>query len=214
MSDKGVASMKNPLHYQLSEYDCGPTSMLNAMSFLFSREEIPPEIVRNIMLYCLDCFGADGTSGKSGTSRMAMMFLSNWLDGFGRAGHLPVRSRYLSGRAVNLRQNGALTDALRRGGAAVVRLYLDEPHYVLMTGLSGDRVELFDPYYRAEPFPQQDVELVWDRPAACNRIVPVSYFERETKELYAFGPEDQREAVLLFNETTQLTAEATVEYMI
>ena len=44
--DKGVASMKNPLHYQLSEYDCGPTSMLNAMSFLFSREEIPPEIVR------------------------------------------------------------------------------------------------------------------------------------------------------------------------
>ena len=134
--------MKNPLHYQLSEYDCGPTSMLNAMSFLFSREEIPPEIVRNIMLYCLDCFGADGTSGKSGTSRMAMMFLSNWLDGFGRAGHLPVRSRYLSGRAVNLRQNGALTDALRRGGAAVVRLYLDEPHYVLMTGLSGDRVEL------------------------------------------------------------------------
>ena len=34
--------MKNPLHYQLSEYDCGPTSMHNAMSFLFEREEIPP----------------------------------------------------------------------------------------------------------------------------------------------------------------------------
>ena len=37
--------MKNPLHYQFSEYDCGPTSMQNAISFLFEREEIPPEVL-------------------------------------------------------------------------------------------------------------------------------------------------------------------------
>ena len=30
--------MKNPLHYQFSEYDCGPTSMQNAISFLFERK--------------------------------------------------------------------------------------------------------------------------------------------------------------------------------
>lgn len=30
--------MKNPLRYQMSEYDCGPTSMLNAISYLFERE--------------------------------------------------------------------------------------------------------------------------------------------------------------------------------
>ena len=59
--------MKNPLRYQMTEYDCGPTSMLNAVSYLFQREEIPPEIVRSIMLYCLDCFGSDGASGKCGT---------------------------------------------------------------------------------------------------------------------------------------------------
>lgn len=41
--------MKNPLRYQLSEYDCGPTSMLNALAFLFEREDIPPEAVRNII---------------------------------------------------------------------------------------------------------------------------------------------------------------------
>ena len=49
--------MKNPLRYQMTEYDCGPSSMLNAVSVLFEREEIPPEILRSIMLYCLDCFG-------------------------------------------------------------------------------------------------------------------------------------------------------------
>ena len=34
--------MKIPLRYQMSEYDCGPTALLNAMSFLFDRAEIPP----------------------------------------------------------------------------------------------------------------------------------------------------------------------------
>lgn len=48
--------MKSPLRYQFSEYDCGPTTMLNAVSYLFEREEIPPEIIRNVMLYSLDCY--------------------------------------------------------------------------------------------------------------------------------------------------------------
>ena len=52
--------MKNPLQYQISEYDCGPTSLLNALSYLFDREEIAPEVIRNILLYCLDCYSADG----------------------------------------------------------------------------------------------------------------------------------------------------------
>lgn len=206
--------MKNPLHYQLSEYDCGPTSMLNAVSYLFQREEIPPEMVRNIMLYCLDCYGADGVSGKSGTSHMAMMFLSNWLNGFGQAGHLPISSRHLSGEAVNFRQDSSLRDALRRKGAAVVLVDLDGWHYVLLTDIREDLVFLFDPYYREAPFAREDIRMVTDHPAAYNRIVPTRYFERETRELYALGPVETREAVLLFNEQTKLTAEKTVEYFI
>ena len=80
--------MKNPLRYQISEYDCGPTSMLNAISYLFEREEIPPEVIRNIMLYCLDCYNEERVAGKCGTSTAAMMFLSNWLCGFGKIGRL------------------------------------------------------------------------------------------------------------------------------
>lgn len=38
--------MDNPLRYQMTEYDCGPTSMLNAVSYLFRRDEIPPELTR------------------------------------------------------------------------------------------------------------------------------------------------------------------------
>ena len=152
--------MKNPLHYQLSEYDCGPTTMLNAMSYLFEREEIYPELIRNIMLYCLDCYGCEGTPGKSGTSRAAMMFLSNWLNGFGEIRNFPVTSRYLSGKSVYLGSESYVTDTLRKGGVAVVRLYYDEPHYVLLTGQREGLVEMFDPYYREEPFEQRDILLV------------------------------------------------------
>ena len=201
--------MKNPLRYQLSEYDCGPTSMLNALAFLFEREDIPPEAVRNIMLYCLDCYGSDGVSGKSGTSCAAMMFLSNWLNGFGKIGRLHISTQYLSGPAVNFGQNSRLRDALRCGGAAVVRLDLEGAHYVLLTGIEGDEVNLFDPYAGGPV--QPGVRVVSDHPAEYNRIVSVRNFEGNS--LYALGSQAGREAVLLFNTETELNEDA-IEYII
>lgn len=206
--------MNNPLRYQMSEYDCGPTSMLNAVSYLFPRDTIPPEILRSIMLYCLDCFGEDGGSGKRGTSCMAMMFLSNWINGYGQTGRLPISSRYLAGESVNFSQNGLLRDALRRCGAAVVRLDLEGWHYVLLTHIHGEQVYLFDPYYLTEPLGDPAVQMVGDHPCEYNRVVPVSCMERLGREPYAFGPVENREAILLFNEQTVLTADETVEYMI
>ncbi|MGN1165464.1 MAG: hypothetical protein ACI4S2_03430 [Lachnospiraceae bacterium] len=137
--------MKNPLHYQLSEYDCGPTAMLDAISFLFEREEISPVVIRNIMLYCLDCYNCEGIMGKSGTSSAAMMF---------------------------------------------------------------------DPYYVAESLNEKGVTQVEDHPFEYNRIVDESCFNRETEELYALGPIEGREAVIIFNESTKKTEEKTIEYFI
>ena len=56
--------------------------------------------------------------------------------------------------------------------------------------------------------------MVTDHPTAYNRIVPTWYFERENLDLYALGPVENREAVLLFNEQTMLTEENTLEYII
>ena len=206
--------MKNPLHYQISEYDCGPTSLLNALIYLFEREEILPEIIRYIMLYSLDCYDRCGILGKSGTSKMAMMFLSEWLNGVGRAGVLSIESRHLTGKQVYIGENSLLTDALKRGGAVVARLNLEGEHYVLFTGAEKEHILLFDPYYWPQGASDGNIISVTDKPFAYNRKVPFAYFNREDEEPYSLGAIEKREAVLLFNSRTKLTAERTIEYFI
>lgn len=206
--------MKNPLHYQLSEYDCGPTAMLNAVSFLFEREEISPVVIRNIMLYCLDTYNDEGIMGKCGTSHAAMMFLSNWLNGFGKIGQLPVSSSYLSGERVWVGKGSWINDALCRGGAVVVRLFFECAHYVLLTGVQEDRILMFDPYYVEEDLKEPGVVQVEDQPFRYNRIVEAACFNRESTELYALGPVQDREAVIIYNDNTKKTQEETIEYFI
>ena len=41
-----------------------------------------------------------------------------------------------------------------------------------------------------------------------------AYFNKDALEIYALGPMENREAVLLFNEQTRLTADKTIEYYI
>ncbi len=206
--------MKNPLHYQLSEYDCGPTSLLNAIAFLFEREEIPPEVIRNIMLYCLDCYGEEGMPGRKGTSRAAMMFLSNWLNGLGQVGKMTVFTKYQAGNNVYLGQDSQINDALHRGGVVVVRLFFEEPHYVLLTAERDGRVFLFDPYYIEEDCECGNVQIVLNREFQYNRIVPQEYFNRETDEIYALGPVEEREAVILYNKSKMQNFAETIEYFI
>lgn len=207
--------MKIPLHYQVSNYDCGPTSLVNALSYLFEREDIPPELLRNIMLYCLDCYNLQGEEGRSGTSRLAMMYLSNWLDGYGKTGRLPISSQYLSGSDVYIGIGSKINHALQCNGVVVVRLFLDEWHFILLTG-KGDQVVLaFDPYLSTELFEEHpEISLEYD-PWHYNRIIPDACFNREEELLYALGPKEMREAVIIYNENTRKSLpEQQIEYYI
>ncbi|MDR3312887.1 MAG: C39 family peptidase [Oscillospiraceae bacterium] len=206
--------MKIPLQYQRTEYDCGPTSLLNAVSFLFAREEIPPDILRYVMMYTLDSYNDQGEACKNGTSQMAIMFLANWLSQYATAKRLPIACEYRSGERVRLSENSELTQALRQGGAVVVRLHFDCWHYVTLTGLTEDSVLLFDPYYTQGGLEAEGIAPVADMPCAANRRVAFSVLNQEGQDLYAMGPVDTREAVLLFNTNTRQTPESTIEYFL
>lgn len=209
--------MKIPLHYQISEYDCGPTSVLNALSFLFERNEIPPILIRNIMLYSLDCYDCCGEAGKSGTSRSAMMFLSHWMDRFGQTGRLPISSTYIADSDVYLGPGSEINKALKQGGAVVVRLFLDEWHYVLFTGMEEDgSIRIFDPYLSKDILQgHQEIIDIENNPYSHNRIVPPSSFNQEAELLYALGPKSGREAVIIYNnKTKKLLKEEPIDYII
>lgn len=206
--------MKIPLSYQTTEYDCGPTTMTNAISFLFNRKEIPPDVIKHIVLYSLDAYNYKGEFGKSGTSGMAMMFLSNWLNQFGKVKKFPIRCEFLTGRDVYIGQNSRIVAGLQQGGTAVARVMYGCWHYVLMTGADNQYVYLFDPYYRKKPFRLKEVEIITGSPEKMNRRVAYERLNSTEKEAYALGPTDFREAILLFNRKTQKTPGKTIEYFI
>ncbi len=213
--------MKNILNYQTSEYDCGPVSLTNAIRYLFDREIIYPDIIKYIMLYCLDSYNEAGEVGKRGTSASAMMFLSNWLNQFGKIKNFPVSCDFLSGKDVHLETDSHILRALQKGGAVVLRLFLDVGHYVLLTGIEGDSLYLFDPYYEELDDPELDQEyfaegitFITDQPKRANRLVSIERLSRLSKGYYEMGPYEIREAVIVFNQETKLTPENTIEYFI
>lgn len=201
--------MKNPLNYQITEYDCGPTTMMNAISFLFKREEISPDIAKCIMQYCLDGYNSKGEAYKSGTTDMAMWFLAHWLNQFGKVRKFPIHCENLMKEDVFINDSSRITECLYQKGAVVAKVMLGCWHYVLLTGIEGEYIDLFDPYFRQRP----KVTMIWGEPKKRNRRVHISRLNSTGKECYALGRMDSRECVLMFNTKTRQTMDQ-IEYII
>ena len=208
--------MKNVLNYQTCEYDCGPVSLLNGIRYLFDREEIYPDIVKFIMLYCMDTYNEHGELCKQGTSSAAMSYITNWLNHFSETRHFPIHCDYIKGKEVVLAPGSPIWTALENGAAVVLRVNLECWHYVLLTGLSGDRVLLFDPYYEEEDDPEFDEEyntdeilFLYDMPKRANRSVSIARINRTELDYYQMGASELREAVIMLN-TCQETSIADV----
>ena len=147
--------------------------------------------------------GDDGGMGKKGTSHEAMAYIAHWLEACGEAGQLDLTCRYLTGEEVSLAEGGALRKAIERGGVATVFIDLDGWHFILLTGLEGDRVYAFDPWILPEPFPVPDVQTDYDHPYLYNRIVPRSRVESTDIHPYSLAPYETRCAVVMEKGRTQ-----------
>ncbi len=150
--------MKNFLIYQSSEYDCGPVSLINGIRYLFDREEIFPDVIKFIMLYCMDTYNEAGELCKHGTSAAAMNFVASWLNHFSQVKPFPIRCEFLSGEEVTISEGNKIYAALEKGGVVLLHVFLEVGHYVLLTGIEGDTAFLFDPYYEEEGTPEFDAE--------------------------------------------------------
>ncbi|MCI1223700.1 MAG: hypothetical protein LKG06_08450 [Bifidobacterium subtile] len=89
--------MKNDLAYQSTDYTCAPATMVNALRYLFDRDEIRPDVLWSIFRASLDLYGPDGSFGGDGTSPDAMLSLVNTFNMYGESGQFPIRARLLRG---------------------------------------------------------------------------------------------------------------------
>lgn len=196
--------MKNYLNYQSSEYDCGPVSLINALRYLYEREEILPDVVKFIMLYCMDTYSETGEPCRHGTSAAAMNYIGCWLNQISNVRHFPIHCEFMSGEDVSVFPGGRIYRALEEGNVVVLRLFLGVAHYVLLTGASGDEVIFFDPYYEEPDSPEFDQEYLAEgirfidgQPKSANRAVSLERLNRLTREYYEMGEYSCREALIL-----------------
>ena len=189
--------MKSPLRYQATQYDCGPTTMTNAIMYLFEREEIPPDLVRHIGQCTLDSYDREGHCGMYGTSGAAIRYFGSWLNELRYAGLLPIRSSYIAGREVWFGEGSVLTKALRGGAAAVLHVFHDEGHYILVTGDRPEGLYAFDPYYRGNEVGRAGVVPVDDRPFSHNMLIPQAVLNDTGRDYYSMGEFEAREALII-----------------
>lgn len=191
--------MKNKLIHQSSNYDCGPTSVTNAMRFLFEREEIPPALLKQIWTMGLDTFSAEGEPGREGTSKAAMRYMAAWFDCYAAKHAFPLKSAFLDMELSSFEPGSLPWRCLEKGGCAVLRVELGHGHYVLLTGLLPDgEIGLFDPYDEYPDKGDPGVRYVLDAPKQMNRAVRPETLNLEGGSDYAQGPLDRRECLLFW----------------
>ena len=183
--------MKTPLLFQMTEYDCGRVSLMNCISFLFERKEIPLEILESIKEHTLDMW-------HKGTSRKAMKKFSQWLADFSKEKNLDVECIYLDRESVTF---DTVKDWVCDGGVANLRCWhITNKHYVMISKIDNEHVYIFDPYFlESDHYGKcKHTEIIKDKPFLANRKVTIELFKSDKKHKdFALGPIDKREILLI-----------------
>lgn len=187
--------MKIPLRFQVTEFDCGTVSLLNAFSYLFEREEIPAELVKAIHEYTLDCYDEFGNIGAGGTSRESIAMLTRWITNYSTTKDFHVICRRLEGSDITKYE---LFNCLDNNGCVFLRCNQENEHYVIITKRDKKYFYIFDPYYLDKDYykKDKDIKIVLNKPFTYNRKVTINRV-LSTKDDFSMGDVDKRECVLI-----------------
>lgn len=177
---------KTPLDYQITEYDCGTTTLFNALRYLFKRDEISPEVYKFIMQYTLDNTNSSGEIGKGGTSIYSLNFISEWLNINSANKGMKMTCENLKKDEISM-YNPKLEEKIKKGAVAILRIYQEYEHYCLLTKLDKEYAYVFDPYYLNINYydNDDDVEIIKNKPFEFNRKVRRERMEEKTKKDFA-----------------------------
>jgi hypothetical protein len=213
---------KNPLNYQVGDYDCVPTTFINAITFLIGRTEYRPEILKKIETHTLDIpyyriITQKGTTrrgpppknipkenkikeiGSGGTSSRSVQELVKELDLYHKQNFDPFRCEYVDKAKITSQK---MIKALDSGAVVIVDVRLgNEGHYVLITKIKGNEVYLFDPYYQEKSaIKDKEIKVITDHPFEYNRMIPLTRLFAEGKKDYMMGKKEHREMILIWKQ--------------
>lgn len=196
--------MKVPFRQQASGYDCVPTTLINGISYLFSREEIPPFIVHRVYKECMDLEAFRGTSSR------AIQELGFWLSNYHekRYKKFAVEAEYLCGNQVHLKHSSKIIQCINSNGVALLCVHTTDNnwHYILCFRLEGDWLHCYDPFPRTKRFiDHETVKFVTATGQhEPNLIVHLDWLDKNFKKAkdyhgrkYVLGRTDDRECLLL-----------------
>ncbi len=191
--------MKTPLSYQISEYDCGTTSILNAIRYLFKRGEIHPALIKGIELYTLDTYSESGCVGEKGTSPNALIFISNWINNEMNKFGLNIHTEIIEGKGASI-DNNKFMKCMERGGVAILRVWDECQHYVLCTKVDEKCLYIFDPYFCEKDDFDDDIEvlLISNKPFEYNRIVSKKRIKENGRETFAMVKDENQIMLLMY----------------
>lgn len=189
--------MKSPLRYQATSFDCGPTTMTNAIMFLFEREEIAPDLIRHIGQCTLDSYDQNGYCGRYGTSGAAIRYFAAWFNELRYAGLMPIRSRFLEKEAVFFGEGSEISTELKAGAAVILHVFFEAGHYILITGESEEGIRAFDPFFRGNEIQREGVQKVDDQPFSHNILLSKDVLNDTGRGYYSMGEIHTREALII-----------------
>jgi hypothetical protein len=191
------AALFTPLHYQATQVDCYPTSILNALIWLFERQELPGAVLQRIYLCCLD--GIEHRITGSYTSEHASLALVDWLSDF-KTPAFAVDAEVITGHALHLNPSSRVLRWLRRGGVAVLDVYdtTATTHSILALAAGVDHVDFWDPYLRGRRYDygSGSMRLATDGRSPNLRLAKARLGSPRLRR-YALGPTATRTGVLV-----------------
>lgn len=187
--------MQTPLRYQITEFDCGTVSLMNAISYLFKRNDIPVELIRAIHLYTIDCYGTDGKKSDEFLPYQSINKMCKWFTKYTNDNDFEMAAIYLKGEDVNYDN---IEKCIRKNGVVFIKCYRKEPQYVIITNINELNTYMFDSYYCSDDFDDDiNIRVVQSKPCEYNRIVRTSRVFSETKDDFALGKITDRECILM-----------------
>ena len=189
--------MKVPLRYQNTEYDCGTTSFVNALAYLYHREDIPVKLLKAIYKFTLDVEGNDGIEGTGGTSREHAELLAKFFMKYANEENkFDINCKILYGEDVTLEE---IKNALNNKGVVVARCWQDTEHYVLITKIDDNFAYIFDPYYLREDYyvNDEDVAIVLHESFTHNRLVKIDRLFDESLKDFSLLEKEKRSIILM-----------------